>query len=167
MSFGANNEVGFAGEVALSFWVKFVDLKGEMPILSKPSDAGKYGGWELLKSRTDHFVFCAGGVSGQAGCAPDRYAVERATVAVPNTWYNLALVKSGNGVTLYLNGAPEASAVAGTSPEGAGMRRGADYGGGRFLSGLVDEVALYSRALSPAEVQSIFQIGKGGACMKQ
>ena len=137
-----------------------------MPILTKPSFAGKHGGWELLKSRTDRFVFCAGGVSGQAGCAPDRYAVESVTVAVPNTWYHLALVKGGNGVSLYVNGAPEASGAAGTFPEGAGMRLGADYGVGRFLNGLVDELALYSRALSPAEVQSIFQRGKAGACMR-
>src|SRR5581483_6432282 len=35
----------------------------------------------------------------------------------------------------------------------------------KAINGLVDEVSLYSRSLSPAEIQAIYAAGTGGKCL--
>ncbi|HEY5912406.1 MAG TPA: LamG-like jellyroll fold domain-containing protein, partial [Verrucomicrobiae bacterium] len=41
---------------------------------------------------------------------------------------------------------------------------GASYEGGEYLVGVIDEVAIYNRALSSAEIQGIYGAGTGGKC---
>jgi chitodextrinase len=72
----------------------------------------------------------------------------------PNTWYHLAGVYSGTNMTVYINGvagtpvANTANLRTYTTP----VRIGVNGGLGEPMNGTIDDVRIYSRALSQAEV---------------
>jgi hypothetical protein len=86
-------------------------------------------------------------------------------VPAANTWYHLVGIYNGtNNVTLYVNGAllttqtATINALNGSPSSFAGM--GSDNAARPFF-GTVDDVRLFSRALSAAEVQRLYNLGGG------
>ena len=80
---------------------------------------------------------------------------EAATLAA-NVWTHLAATYDGTTVRLFLNGAQVASAAAAgaiTTSNGV-LRIGGNSLWGEFFQGRIDELRIYSRALTPAEIQS-------------
>jgi Concanavalin A-like lectin/glucanases superfamily/Viral BACON domain len=71
-----------------------------------------------------------------------------------NTWSHLAAVWDGATMRLYVNGTQVSSgALAGTAPVSAGaLRIGGNSVWGEWFAGLIDEVRVYNRALTAAEV---------------
>ncbi len=86
----------------------------------------------------------------------------------PNTWYYLTLVKSGSTYNLYQNGilvdtATNANSISDTSNShiltiGSYSAQGPI--GGNF-GGRIDEVAIWSRALSGPEINALHNSGNG------
>jgi WD40 repeat protein len=69
-------------------------------------------------------------------------------------WYHLALTRSRSTFSIYVNGAPGASQnVTVVIPNPDAPLTIGQAEGGFFFNGLIDEVAIYDRALSPAEVK--------------
>jgi hypothetical protein len=89
------------------------------------------------------------------------YATERSIHAVRDgAWHHLALTKTGGQVDVYVDGrrvggATDAPSAPSTSPWHI-MRNGPL---GQFSNGLADEVAIYDRALSGAEVRRHYEAG--------
>ena len=87
----------------------------------------------------------------------------------PNEWHHIAgVLQQGVGGVLYVDGQS-----AGNNPDmGPGSQgtaetdigRFAGNGGSRYLSGLADEVQVFSRALSASEIQAIYNAGTSGQC---
>jgi hypothetical protein len=73
-----------------------------------------------------------------------------------NTWTHLATTWDGATLRLYVNGTQVSSrAIAGTLPSSSGpLRIGGNAIWGEWFAGLIDELRIYSRALSAAEIQS-------------
>lgn len=73
-----------------------------------------------------------------------------------NTWTHLAATYDGAMLRLYVNGVQVASrAQTGSISVSSGsLRIGGDNIWGEFFQGRVDEVRIYNRALSPAEIQT-------------
>jgi len=73
-----------------------------------------------------------------------------------NTWSHVAVTWNGATLRLYVNGVQVASrAVAGTLPTTSNpLRIGGNANWGEYFAGAIDEVRVYNRALSAAEVQS-------------
>lgn len=80
---------------------------------------------------------------------------EGATLAA-NTWTHLAGTYDGSVVTLFINGvAAAATSVSGAIPASTGaLRIGGNSLWGEYFQGRIDEVRVYNRALTPAEVQT-------------
>jgi hypothetical protein len=79
------------------------------------------------------------------------------TAAVPqNTWTHLAATHDGATLRLYVNGVQAASqAVTGTIRTSSGaLSIGGNAVWGEYFRGRLDEVRVYNRALSAAEVQT-------------
>jgi hypothetical protein len=82
-------------------------------------------------------------------------------------WHHVAAVRKGSTSTLYLDGQGIGFQTAGVGVDtGAGGaaaigRKPSDAI--RFLTGKVDELTLYSRALEPSEVEAIF-VADAGKC---
>jgi hypothetical protein len=71
-------------------------------------------------------------------------------------WVHLAVVKNGSALTYYANGSPVATATAGGDIEANPLFFGGDPGAaGEFSNGLMDEVALWTRALSASEITAL------------
>lgn len=99
--------------------------------------------------------------------AQSGFAVLTGTTSVPtNAWTHVCMTYDGAAVRLYVNGRLDSSLSASgpvrrtTQP----IRIGSDGAGTYAFQGSIDEVSLYGRALSAAEVQAAFEIGGGGKC---
>lgn len=71
-----------------------------------------------------------------------------------NTWTHLAFTYDGHIIKLYANGAlivskPETGVI---QPNANPLRIGGNYPYGQFFQGLIDEVRIYNRALTAAEI---------------
>ncbi|MDR3618367.1 MAG: LamG domain-containing protein [Paludisphaera borealis] len=78
---------------------------------------------------------------------PDPAFVGKTEIA-PKTWHHVALVRQGRRVVVYLDGKPEIRGE--TDADASGL--GSTFTLGDRLEGKLDEVAIYDRALAPAEV---------------
>ena len=88
-------------------------------------------------------------------------AASMGTALAVNQWSHLAIVFNGSTVQFYVNGAPVVTrnlAFAITA-RGNPLRIGADAGASQFYKGMLDDVRLYSRALTQAEIQSDMSTG--------
>lgn len=119
------------------------------------------------------------GISGKAigntGDGPDRLMIHTGddpSQAVAGrrrlelkTWYHVVLVVRGSAVTLYLDGQPELETSLPVAPRiGPGnlILGGRATGEGSDFAGLIDEVAVYPRALSPTRIDEHYRQGKSG-----
>lgn len=88
------------------------------------------------------------------------------TVTLSNgTWYHLAVTFDTSTITAYRN-ASVVGAVASSGDGSAGTTLGTALGSlvasaGQFNSGLIDEVGLWTRALSGAEITTVYNGGVG------
>jgi hypothetical protein len=161
--------------VTVEAWVKLDALASPVAaypglqyiVFKQNSRGGNFEGYDLEKNRIngqDVFRFqvtSAGGVQVPAASV---------TVPQPGTWYHLAgTYDSSSGyVNLYVNGVLEGSAYAGfpldygTLPVFIGTTGVAGWDG--RVQGAVDEVSIYSRALSSNEIASIYNAGSAGKC---
>src|SRR5205823_3984489 len=82
-----------------------------------------------------------------------------------NTWTHLAATFDGATVRLYVNGAEAVSQAqtAPLTPTAGTLQIGADSYTGENFAGRIDEVRIYNRALSAAEIQTDMNTGAGGA----
>ena len=87
------------------------------------------------------------------------------TALAANTWTHVAGTYDGTTLRLYINGVQAAStAVSGPIASSTGpLRIGGNSLWGEFFQGLIDEVRIYDRALSQAEIQTdmVTPIGLG------
>ncbi|ABQ27183.1 Ig-like domain-containing protein [Geotalea uraniireducens] len=94
-------------------------------------------------------------ISGNGGAID--YTVSTNAPITQGKWHHVAATFDAGAVKLYVNGVEVASKVssitvlkAGTSP----LNLGFEPTTGRYFNGLMDEVAIYKRALSPEEIRS-------------
>ena len=79
------------------------------------------------------------------------------TSAVPfNTWTHLAMTFDGTTLRMFMNGIlVKSSAVSGTVAAASGaLRIGGNSVWGEYFKGLIDEVRIYNRPLTAAEIQT-------------
>src|SRR5262249_37373024 len=89
------------------------------------------------------------------------------TTLLPNTWYHGAITYDGATLNLYLNGVLEATkttAPINTVPETNGLTIGYRPLQNIRWQGQLDEVEIFNRALSQAEIQAIYNAGGAGKC---
>ena len=83
--------------------------------------------------------------------------------AVDNgSWHHFAIVQKDNGGQMYLNGSLENTDNSGGKVDLLSTIKtyvGADLrGNNRYYSGKVDDLRIYSRALSASEIQTLYTI---------
>ena len=78
-----------------------------------------------------------------------------------NVWSHLAIVWNGSTVQFYVNGAPVSSGSlsASITARGNPLRLGADADPWQFYGGLLDDMRIYNRAQTAAEVQADMNTG--------
>ena len=84
----------------------------------------------------------------------------------PGVWYHVAWTYDQSAMKLYFNGQPVATNVIGahpiaTSPADLRISGADDH---VYFDGMIDEPAVYNRALSDAEIAGIYNAGSSGKC---
>ena len=155
------------GDFTVEAWVRFNALGGDMSIMDKMSASGvNTDGWRLIKQGDNRFWFCLGGGGGNR-CYDPSFTLFSTTVAQTGVWYHVAVVKSAGGFSLSVNGVQEdarSSLPPFLDTHAAILRIGSYVLEGAHLNGEVDEVSIYNRALSAAQIQAIYAAASAGKC---
>lgn len=89
-----------------------------------------------------------------------------------SVWNHVAVVFNSGAVDFYINGVQNSKSVPATSlyvsynPVHVGVRRQPN-GNFYLFNGLIDELAVYSRALTQAEIQAIYDARSAGKCQNR
>lgn len=104
----------------------------------------------------------AGGASGKLSIFRNSWTFGNATVN-DNSWKHVVVSFSGQIASIYVNGSLDATSGALGSPVSYTGRRsiGADRSGGKNFDGQIDEVLVWSRALTSGEVTTLYNGGTG------
>jgi glucose/arabinose dehydrogenase len=145
----------FNGSMTVSAWVKEnANVADDGQIVA---DADWSTGWQL-KSSPDTGVRTFGvAIAAAVGVKVQRYSK---TVRALNVWYHVTGVYNASARTLdiYVNGVLDNGVLQGTVPASfVAADVNANIGrrtGGFYLNGVVDDVRIYSRALTLAEIQA-------------
>lgn len=78
------------------------------------------------------------------------------TVIVPNTWNHIVITCNAGNVTFYLNGNSDGTATSGT---GYNVNNIGNDPGNETYRGYLDELRVYNRVLSSAEIQTLYKSG--------
>jgi len=148
-----NSDVPFTSKVH-SYVLGRGDFKNLSNYHGWSKDSVGVGGWHDPALTNKLFFF-----DGDAGSGT--VAAGTSTLQ-PNTWYHTLFVRNGNDIKVYLDGAEEISATipwAGGDGDLVVIGGRADYVniGHLNLGGTVDEVAVWDRAISPAEAQALYR----------
>ncbi len=81
-----------------------------------------------------------------------------------NRWYHLAVTRSGSLYQIYVNGVVQGAETNDLAVPAADAPLTIGQVQYLFMDGLLDEISLYNRALSPNEIQAIYQVGTQGKC---
>ncbi len=143
------------GDLTIEAWINLATLPpSSAGIVSKDAE-GPYSGWAFYCYSDGRLGFGGAGV-WEFTTAP---GVLRAGV-----WFHIAAVKNGSSYSLYCDG----GLVASTSHAGALETSAAPLRLGTsltwWMSGLLDEVGIYTNALSPAQIASHYAAGSAGMC---
>jgi hypothetical protein len=163
------------GDFTVDLWVNFSSTAGEQVLIEKyvevtldPQPWPERNGWCLTKLADNRILFVG---------SPAFHNREFTVPIIPTqTWVLVALTRSGSTLTLYWNGqllqsvdyavtdlSSDVSLKLGHrgSPEDT---PGSTDPRGFYLNGLIDEVELYDRALTPTEIAELFATGNHGKC---
>ncbi|MGD0605769.1 MAG: LamG-like jellyroll fold domain-containing protein [Streptosporangiaceae bacterium] len=148
--------------LTLEAWVLFDSTSGLSTVFAKPVGSGPYDSYSLwLTSGTLNGI-----LSDVTGFGAQLSATAPLTTG---TWYHVAYtVDDGVGQqALYVNGVQVASGAttlsAGYDTQPLLLGRDTENGAPNyFLQGLIDEASIYNRALTPAEIVSIYNAGPAG-----
>lgn len=95
-------------------------------------------------------------------------SVVNSNLGVTDTnWHHVAVVKNGNQVVFYVDGVADTPIVYNTAfgfTTNAAIGARGDSNSLNAFFGAIDELAIYNRSLSAAEIQSIFNSGTSGKC---
>jgi glucose/arabinose dehydrogenase/chitodextrinase len=142
--------------LSLSMWISPGSVSGDSTVLGKFWNATMTNpyyqyGLELSAGKPNFYVGTSGGLVGAA-----------MTSALPlNQWSHLGIVFNGTQVQFYLNGAlvNTASLNATITAHGQALRLGADANTQQFFKGLLDDVRVYNRVLTAAEITTDMNAG--------
>jgi len=137
-----------ATDFTIALWVKWSLVDGEQVMVDKCDNACASIGWTLTKLSNQSVLF-----------AP--LVQSSASAVTAGQWYHLAVTRESSTARIYLNGSQVAQATgvgtipASIQPVWLGERAGAQT----FpMNGLMDEVAIWGRALSATEIQALASI---------
>ena len=142
------------GSMTWSAWVRAAANPGDDGQIIAKSDDNS--GWQLKTSPDTGPHTFGVGISGSGNSHIQRYST---TVRSLNTWYHVAGVYNATAQTLdiYVNGVLDNGTLIGNVPAAqTNANVNVNIGrrtGGFYFNGIIDEVRLYNRALSQAEIQ--------------
>lgn len=136
-------DLDLPGSFTVSFWATADNL-----------GAGCHG--SAVMKRYDYgFELCDGQMLGQVGNGAGGFDVALAyTIPQTGVWNNYALTYNGVTAMLYVNGSLVATASKSHTSNNNPLMIGTWNTSSEFYDGLIDEVRIYTRVLTPSEIQT-------------
>lgn len=138
-------------------WIKpdAIDAAAAMPIIEHATADGKgLSGWRLFRTADQRLAICL--VIEESECSSHGKGLIVADIPlIPSAWNHVAVVRDRRNVTLFVNARPAASGVFDggmNSDDYRWLRIGSTEFGSEVFHGLIDEVEIYNRALTAAEI---------------
>lgn len=159
--------------MTISAWVRAGTLSTQQGIVSKwnfNSAGTNYGEWALQTSGSNQIRMFLTSGAGDDGL---NYVDTTNANLTTNTWAHVTAVYDGSlaaasRIKIYINGAQASTAMTGTIPStiytaGTNPVYVGDFNGlNRGFSGSIDEVKIYSRALTPSQVKADYDASNAG-----
>ncbi len=147
-----------ADPFTIDFWMYSAIAGSNTPILGKSNANGGLG-WDI---RLDNSTIQVVGVNGWG------FNITSDASATPGSWHHVALASSTTTASLYIDGvlkgsSPRSPISNTTNPFRVGYLLDFYYPGPEF-GGLLDEVEIFGRDLSGAELAAIYAAGGSGKC---
>lgn len=153
-SYGAaavNSNINFTGNFSVSLGFMATSIPHAMGLFDNCLNHNGYGLWMWNSPGYNQVNF---------NCRNGNIGTTSAANLLLNTWYHIVCTRNGNTISLYVNGVLNATGTQGTGtpayPDGA--RFGSMYYSGfsppqyNGMNGKIDEVCLYNRVLTAAEI---------------
>jgi uncharacterized repeat protein (TIGR03803 family) len=156
-----------ANPFTIELWVNFNSTNVNQPFISCDNGGGGQNKWIFFYAFgatpgcVDCLTFHLNGTPGQLQIGNFSFP----STPVVGQWYHVAVTHSGSAWTFYVDGSSIGTATNSaivpvmTAPLTIGNAEVAYY-----FDGLEDEVSIYTNALSPAQIQSIYSAGAAGKC---
>ena len=137
--------------VSMECWVKANAFKTGSPGIS--GVIGMENGYDAAMLRFGDAGITSDKLQFVLGIAGDQQKLTSTTSFSPNTWYHVAGTYDGTTMRLYVNGLLNASMAFPGTVTGTGLfTMGRNYDNTRILNGSVDEVRVWTRTLTAAEI---------------
>lgn len=149
--------VAITGDMSISAWVN-MDLTGDgfQRIVGKATGGSGAGGYALYVNTNGQPRVAFGGTQTTTAATG---------LITASTWHHIVGTWDGSTARVYVDGVLVDSLTSGSGPGSsmADLHIGADpaFPGSRDFKGLLDEVAIWSRTLSAAEIKAAYLMGSG------
>ena len=143
----------------VSAWIKTLDSNGAIICKDISATTGCNTDFYILEviAGEAQFEFSAGDAASTA-------TANGTSVVNDNNWHNIVGVRSGlKTAELYVDGVRQSTNTHTGSLTGVGTTRTFEIGREdtiNYLTGLIDEVRVYNRALSPDEIKRLYNMGR-------
>ena len=161
VDFGNPKDLQLAGSQTVCMWLKPANLSARQNPINKAY--GGEGTWTLEPNGGINYYF---GSSGRNASPYSSYTMN--SPLKPGQWAHVAAVrdlKTGK-VTWYRDGKPVSSSTVKHRPAASKYPLLIGKGYVRSYHGLMDELAVFNRALSAKEIDAVYQMGKRGLTLK-
>jgi hypothetical protein len=148
-------------DFTIDFWVQTSGgTEGLTLTLMEKREACTFGSFWGLR------VESSGVVHAEIDDPGNYVSFDGATNIADDNWHHVALVRKGTKLSLYVDGKLDGSQ---TSPAVVNIGNTAPFTAGAGvcnvpLIGFIDEIQVFNRALSAAQIQAIHNAGSGGTC---
>ena len=154
------NQAFGANDFAIELWAQFTTVGGTRALISKDEGVGAASKWIFWLNN--------GQLQFQYGQNTANIVGTGAFTPVLNKWHHLAVSRSGSLFSFYVDGALNSSGLSTAAiPAIAAPITIGQAEGLYFMGGLEDEVTIYNRSLSAADINSIYTAGSTGKCRSQ
>lgn len=169
----ADLDFGPAQNFTLSLWVKMPGTQADVSAQDNSIVEKWYGvgGYPYVIRAFNQTSPNAGRIYAVRYDGSNASDVVSITQINDNSWHHIALVKDGGSIRLWIDSSVEDSAqdVSGDTTNASFVYIGNRAFASNFFNGTVDELAIFGRALSPAEIWNLahaagFGDGVGDAC---
>src|SRR3990167_2612693 len=149
----------FSSALTFSLWVRFETFTGTALIFKRTDGGGQESFRFQMNATSISLTTSSDGTTNDGSVSVDH-------TAVTTTWYHVVVTKDGTTVKFYVNGAEVSANLTGTVPatifNGTGaFRVGSNEGISNFFDGIMDEISVWSRALSASEISLLYNLSSG------
>ena len=164
ISVADNAALEMTDDFSVSFWVKQdVNTGAKQKVMMKRHTVEPYLSWEFFIGASNEMAFQLANTASNSGVGTSYFYVG-SNPLTEGRWYHVVGVKDGGELTLYLNGAeeewyanePYTGTIVDTDND---LLMGATTSSSEFFMGALDDVRIYTRALTFADVQDLYAMG--------